>query len=369
MTAPQAGGRAQSSVYMHWAKTAHARARFNLANSGMRHFKLADLGVGLDDLELSGPSFYGYAPLQEALARKCGVAPNRVVAANGTTMANHLAMAALVEPGDEVLVEQPAYEPLLALANYLGARVNRFRRRAEDWFALDPAEVERAITPRTRLVVLTNLHNPSNSLAGEEGVREIGRLARRVGARVLSDEVYLDAAFDRAPRSAAHLGDEFVVTGSLTKAYGLSGLRCGWVVAEPKLAEKIWRLNDLFGAVQPHPSERLSVVALANLERIAASSRALLETNRAVFNRFLASRDELEAPPSEAGTVSFPRLRGGGGDVERLASLLADKYETSIVPGRFFEEPAHFRVGLALETAELTEGLSRLGSALDGLRG
>lgn len=355
-----------SSVYMHWAKTAHAQAHFNLANSGMRHFKLAELGAQLSDLELSGPSFYGYAPLQEALARKCGVPVECVVATNGSSMANHLAMAALVNPGDEVLIEQPAYEPLLAVAHYLGARVRRFRRPADRWFALDPSEIERALAPQTKLIVLTNLHNPSNALANEATMREVGALARRVGARVLADEVYLEAAFERAPRSSFHLGTEFVVTSSLTKAYGLSGLRCGWVLAEAQLAEKIWRLNDLFGAMQPHPAERLSVYALAHLPRIAESSRALLDENRAIFNRFLASREELEAPPSEIGTVSFPRLVGG--EVERLSALLAKKYETSIVPGRFFEAPEHFRVGLALETHELSEGLARLGAALDELK-
>ncbi|MCA1612887.1 MAG: pyridoxal phosphate-dependent aminotransferase [Acidobacteria bacterium] len=361
-------GRVLSSEYMHWAKTTHARARFNLANSGMRHYPLARLPVSLADLELSGPSFYGYAPLQEAIARKCGVAAECVVAANGTSMANHLAMAALVRPGDEVLIEHPAYELLVSTALYLGAQVRRFARKFGDGFRLDPSEIGRALTPRTRLVVVTNLHNPSGALADEATLKEIGEAARRVGARVLVDEVYLDATAGTPPRTSLHLGDQFVVTNSLTKVYGLSGLRCGWVLAEPGLARRVWRLNDLFGAMQPHPAERLSVVALAHLDRVGAQARALLEANRPVFNRFLASRDDLDAPPVEHGTISFPRLKGGGGDVERLSELLAEKYETSVVPGRFFEMPDHFRVGIALDTDVLAEGLARLGAALDELK-
>lgn len=363
------GSRVMSSEYMHWAKTVHARARFNLANSGMRAYPLSKLPVTLADFELSGPSYYGYAPLQESIARKENVSPDCVVAANGTSMANHLAMAALVSPGDEVLIERPAYELLLAAARYLGADVRRFERRREDGFRLDAAEVRRAMTPRTRLVVLTNLHNPSCSLADVETLREIGDAARGVGARVVADEVYLDSALaDAPPRSAFHLGPVFVSTNSLTKVYGLGGLRCGWILAEPDLARRIWRLNDLFGAMQPHPAERLSVAALAHLPRIAAESRALLDANLPHFNRFLASRAELEAPPLTHGTVSFPRLRGGDETtVERLCELALDRYETSVVPGRFFEQPDHIRVGVALDTDIFVEGLARLGAALDEL--
>lgn len=367
MSAAQTGKRATESVYINWAKTAQGGARYNLANSGMRNYMLADLPVQLSDIELTGASFYGYPPLQDALARKAGVAAECVVAANGTSMANHLAMAALLSPGDEVLIEQPAYEALLATASYLGARALRFARPSNNYFKLDAGEVERAITPRTKLVVVTNLHNPSNALADDETLREIGELAARAGARVLVDEVYLDSAFEAAPRSSFRLGDNFVVTSSLTKAYGLSGLRCGWIVAEPGLAQRMWRLTDLFGVLQPHATERLSVIALEHLDEIGASSRALLAENRALYNEFLAAREDLEAPPSAHGTVSFPRLLTG--DPDRLCALLAEKYETSLVPGRFFEEPQHVRVGLALEPENFREGLSRLGAALDELKG
>lgn len=353
-----------NSVYMQWAKTG-SHARFNLANSGVMNYTLAELGAGGGDLELSGPSAYGYAPLQEALAAKCGAPPECVVAAMGTSLANHLAMAAVVEPGDEVLIERPAYELLVTLARYLGAEVKRFERRADEGFALDPREVERRLTARTRLVVVTNLHNPSSAHAPDEALRRVGASARRAGARVLVDEVYLDALFERAPPSAFHLGEEFVTTNSLTKVYGLSGLRCGWALAPPDVARRMWLLNDLFGVIPAHASERLSVFALDNLGRIAQKSRALLGTNRRLLESFLASREELEWTPREFGTVYFPRLRRGSAD--ELCALLREKYETSVVPGRFFEMPEHFRVGVGGDTETLRAGLERLGWALDEL--
>ncbi|HWT00721.1 MAG TPA: pyridoxal phosphate-dependent aminotransferase [Pyrinomonadaceae bacterium] len=354
-----------SSPYIEWAKT-RSQARFNLASSGVMNYPLARLPVKITDLELSGPSFYGYEPLQAALAAKCRVPRECVVAATGTSMANYLAMAAVLEPGDEALVEEPTYEPLLAVAQYLGASVKRLVRNAEDGFALDVSLAERSVGARTRLIVVSNLHNPTSALAGQDELRRLGEVARGVGARVLVDEVYLETLFADAPPSAFHLGEEFITTNSLTKVYGLSGLRCGWILASPELARKLWRLNDLFGNIPAHAAELLSCAALKHLDEIAAHSRALLEANAALLNSFLSSRDDLDYLPHRFGTVSFPRLKRGSAD--ELCALLATKYETSVVPGRFFERPRHFRIGIGGDTDALREGLRRLGLALDEMR-
>ena len=362
MSSPQ---RMMSSDYMHWAKTRSA-ARFNLAVSGVIDLDWAELALEneeLQSLQITRGGGYGYAPLQEALAKRLAVSKDSIVAATGTSLANHLAMAAFIEPGDEVLIERPTYEPLLAVASYLGANVKRFDRRFDDDFKIVPAEIEKAITPRTLLIVITNLHNPSGVLTEQDTLREIGTLARRVHAHVLVDEVYLEAMFERRPPTALLLGDEFVVTSSLTKAFGLSGLRCGWIVAAPDLACKIWRLNDLFGVMAAHPAEQLSVIALNRLDAIAARAKSLLDTNRELVNRFLDSRSDLEAVRPQHGTIVFPRLKDG--NTEKLVELLRVKYETSVAPGRFFEMPEHFRLGFSCRTETLLGGLERLGTALD----
>ena len=356
--------RVLSSDYMHWAKM-HAHARFNLATSGMPNFPMADLPVKLDQLEITGSSPYGYPPLIEALAAHAGAPKECVVTAAGTSMANHLAMAALIAPGDEVLVEEPTYGLLLEVAHYLGAEVKRFPRRADNHYRVDLGEIARQLTPRTRLIVLTNLHNPSSNLVDEKTLREIGAAARASGARVLIDEAYLEAAYPVSPRSSFQLGEDFVVTNSLTKFYGLSGLRCGWILAAPELATRMWRLNDLYASTPVHVAELLSVVALENLERAAARSRALLEANRPLLVSFLRARKDLAWTEQDYGTVAFPRLLRA--DVEKLCILLAEKYETVVVPGRFFESPQHIRIGLGCATETLSEGLARLGAALDEL--
>jgi aspartate/methionine/tyrosine aminotransferase len=365
MSGQSSGARVMSSEYMQWAKT-RSQARFNLASSGLMNYPLSTLPVKIEDLELSGQSLYGYEPLQKALADKCGVPPECVVAATGTSMANHLAMATLLEPGDEVLIEHPTYELLITVARYLGADVKRFARRFENGFRLETDEVERHVSTRTRLIGLTNLHNPTSMLTDNETLTRLGEIARRVGARVLVDEVYLDALFESTPHSAFHLGEGFIITSSLTKVYGLSGLRCGWVLAAPKLAHRMWLLNDLFGVIPAHAAERLSCVALQHLDQIAAHARQLLAANSELLNSFFASRDDLDWMEHRFGTVSFPRLKRG--DADKLCALLREKYETSVVPGRYFEMPQHIRIGLGCETATLAAGLERLGMALDEMR-
>lgn len=355
--------RVVSSSYMNWAKT-RSTAKFNLATSGLGNLKLRELRVSLDDLEITGGG-YGYQPLVQSIAARYRVEPETVVTASGTTFANHLAMAALIEPGDEILFESPAYEPMLAAAEYLGAKVRRFVRRFENGFRIDTEELESLVSPETRLIVLTNLHNPSSVLIDNTEIKQIGEIARGVGARVLVNEIYRETLFEDPPQTSFHFGNEFVVTSSLTKAFGLSGLRCGWIFAEPELAQRMWLLNDLFAATSVHAGERLSVLAMRQLGEIGARAKELLDRNRKLVNEFLDTREDLEVIRPEFGTVIFPRVPRGSS--EELCQLLREKYETTVVPGRFFEMPAHFRVGFAGDTRVLEEGLQRLSMALDDI--
>ena len=353
--------RHKQSDYMHWSKT-QSGARFNLATSGVAPFPLRDLPVNIEKLEINGQNSYGYAPLQEAIAAHYGVNPGCVVESTGTSMANHLAMAAILEPGDEVLVEYPAYGPILDVARYLEADVKRFRRVEENGWAVDPAEVRRCVTPKTRLIVITNLHNPTSVLTPEPVLREIGDMARSVGALVLVDEVYLDAVYEGTPRTSFHLGPEFVVTSSLTKVYGVSGLRCGWILVQPELAWKMKRLNDLYSATAVYPGELLSVVAFQHLDLLRESARRIVDADRKLLREFLARQSAVSAVWTDWGTTSFVKLRDGNGDIflERLRA----EFDTSAVPGRFFEMPDHFRIGMGVNTEMFAEGLKRIGHAL-----
>jgi aspartate/methionine/tyrosine aminotransferase len=357
--------RTLATEYLEWAKL-QPNVPFALTASGMFSRDMADLHVDLSTLQLSGSAGgYGYPPLVHGLADYYGVDRDSVVTAMGTTMANHLAMATLLEPGDEVLIEQPAYEPLVMLARYLGADVKRFVRRADNDYAVEPEAVAQALTARTKLIVVTNLHNPSGAYIDEATLTKVGELARSVGARVLVDEAYLDAVFDEPSRPALHLGPTFVVTNSLTKVYGLSGLRCGWILAEPALARRIWRLDDLFANHTPFVGLQLSARALPRLPALRAEARAQLDAHRALVDEFFAGRDDVAVTRPRHGTIVFPRLVRG--EVERLCTRLR-ALGGGVVPGRFFDAPAHFRLGLGVKTPVLQGGLQRLAQALDEQR-
>ena len=353
------------STYMRWAKT-RAQVKYDLALSGILNLPFTELGAIIDDIDLNGDNSYGYGPLVNALAKHANVPPECVVTiSGGTSMANHLAMAAAIEHGDEVLIEQPTYEPLLALAHYFGAKLKRFTRLPEDNYRVDLADLESKTSSHTRLIMLTNLHNPSSSVIDEETLRRIGTIAHDAGARVLVDEVYLEALFEDAPASSVHLGPQFIATSSLTKGYGLSGLRCGWILAEPELAQRMRLLHDVFGSLAPHPAETLSVVALTKLPRFIDRAKRILEANRAVLNDFYDSREDLQVKHSTFGTTSFPRLMRG--QVDELYDLLTATYETAVVPGIFFESPQHFRIGMCAEPSAFAIGVERLGQALGQL--
>ncbi len=356
------------SDYMNFAKLGTA-ARFGLASSGVADCAMSDLGAGIGDLELHGSNSYGYPPLVEAIAdrfvvpRDCVVMPG-----GGASFANHLALAALLSPGDSVLIEEPTYELIVRTLEYLQARVTRFDLRLEDGWALDSDTVARRLTPETKLVVLTNLHNPTGALASPETIAAVAKAAAGVGALVLIDEVYLELLFhDGRAFTAFRPEGNIVVTSSLTKAYGLSGLRCGWILAPAEIAERMRRLNDLFASLPAHVAEQLGVVAMGRLDKLRARATAILDENRAAYREILGGHPALEQSIFDQGTTVFPRVAGGPGSGDRLFRTLMDRFETSVVPGRFFGRSEHVRIGMGQNPTATREGLVRVGAALHEL--
>lgn len=345
---------------MRWAKE-HAAARYNLANSGLLACGNGELELAPEDVAINGPNRDGYPPVLQAIGTRYGVEPERVVPAAGTSGANFLVFAALLEAGDEVLVEQPAYEPILAALQALGVRVRRFARRFEDGWRVDRTDLRAALAGgRVRMVVLTNPHNPTGVLLDRGEVAEIARLAEEAGALLLVDEVYRDIWFEDAPPSHVHLGTHVLATNSLTKSYGLSGLRCGWVLCGAlELADRLRRARDFMEAVGSMPGDSLAAAALRQIDRLEARARAIVEPNLRLIHTFLdehASHLDCVLPPR--ALMVFPRLRQEE-DAQPLHDWLRGR-ETSIVPGRFFELPGFFRLGFAVRTGDVAAGLGHL---------
>jgi aspartate/methionine/tyrosine aminotransferase len=349
---------------MEWAKT-RPKAEIDLAGSNLLACTLGDLPGAREACDIEGESPEGYPPLVDAIARHHGVEPERIATAGGCSGAAFLTCAAILSPGDHVLIESPGYDPLAGAASLLGARVSSFPRRFEDGYALDPDAVASALTSGTRLVILSNPHNPSGAVASPESLARLANLAEALGFHVLVDEVYRDTVFENRPETAALRSPHVVSTSSLTKAYGLASLRCGWAIASPELAWAIRRARDVVDVWSAMPADRLSVVAFRHIDRLAARTRRIVEENRAAVAGFLAGQPWLRAAETRS-TLVFPRLEGtddAGPFVERLFR----ESGTAVAPGRFFGAPAHFRLAFGGEPAALRRGLAALERALAAL--
>jgi aspartate/methionine/tyrosine aminotransferase len=348
--------------YMEWAKS-RPSPRFDLAGSNVLACTIDDLEGAREAVGFSGRNDSGYAPLVEAIASRYGVTPAQVTTAQGASGANFLVCAALLAPGDDVLVERPGYDPLLGAPRLLGANTTRFDREFDAAYSLDPERVRSAMTPRTRLIIITSPHNPTSVMAEPAALDEIGRIAEAHGAHVVVDEVYLDAT-DAAAVPAAARGDVFISTSSLTKSYGLAGLRCGWILSSASVAERLRRARDVVDGTGPIVTERLATLAFAQLDHLIARAQRLLATNGTLVQAFFEGQPELEWIRPVGGTVAFPRIRGVS-DTSIFAQRLLAERETAIVPGRFFEAPAHFRLGFSGPTDRLAGGLEAIGAALE----
>jgi aspartate/methionine/tyrosine aminotransferase len=361
--------RVRDLEYITWAKSM-PRAEINLARSGVDPCPVSLLRVTTADLVVSLPVKYGYAPLREAIAARYGVRFEQVFPlSGGTSFANWVALLALLDGcgrATEVIVERPAYEPLLRIPQSLGYRVRRLDRRLDDGYAIDLDRFASLVTPRTRLAIVTNLHNPSGARIPMTVLRKMAALLARVGGYLLVDEVYLECVFGARPESCVRAGSNVVTTNSLTKAYGLDGLRAGWILGPPRTIARAQRINDLMTNNSVAVGERLTLAAFRRLRDIDRRAHTLLDPNLDRVRRFFAREPRLDAFVPAGGNVVFPRLVPRI-DADRFAAHLVRRYSTIVVPGRFFESPRHIRISFGCAPAKLTRGLENISRALDDL--
>jgi aspartate/methionine/tyrosine aminotransferase len=361
--------------YLYWAKTRPAAA-FDLAGSNLLACTLDDLPGAREAVDLTAPDRDGYPPLVGAIAAHYGVATERVVTASGCSAANFLAIGALVGPGDTVLMEGPWYDQITGACRLLGATVETFERRFDEGYRIDVEALRTRITGGTKLVIITSPHNPSGMTADRDTLVGLQAIAEEAGVHVLVDEVYLDVTNmlhpprpRQGPRAAgrytpaALVGDRLISISSLTKSYGLSGLRCGWVIASPQVAERARRVRDLIDNIGAAPADRLGALAFARIDRLAGRAHDLVAANVEVARTFFARHKRLElAGPIEA-TIAFPRLAAVS-DTGPFVTRLFDEHGVAVVAGSFFGAPAHIRISLGGRTEVLVGGLEQIGRAL-----
>lgn len=354
--------------YMHWAKTRPA-TEFDLVASNMLACSIDELEGSREALELTAANDEGYAPLVNGIAAHYGVAPDRVMTAIGCSGANFLIVASHIRSGDTVLMESPGYDPLAGASRLMGANVSYFQRRAEDGFAVSVDAIRAALTPETRLVIVTSPHNPSGATTDRATLEALGQLSAEAGVEVLVDEAYLDIVRllaqepDQFPR-AASVSSRLISTSSLTKSYGLNGLRCGWAVVPPGMAHRLRRTRDVVDGVGSAPVDRLAALAFSQLARLGERARAHVLGNMEVMTKFLDTQPRLRLVTPPRASILFPRMADTP-DTSEFADRAACEFGVAVVPGRFFGAPAHIRLSVAGPTAKLSAGLERLSAALD----
>lgn len=354
------------SKYLEWAIKNGGSCKFDLATSGIQSaLHLIDgNATALDDLS-------GWKKAREVIARANDVPASETMMTLGTAHGVWLAYASLLSPGDEILIEQPAYEPLLTAALGMGLEIKRFDRPENKGFALDPEIVARAVTDNTKAIIVSNLHNPSGARASNDVLRACAKAADRVGAFLIVDEVYapFDAFCDDSgiwKDSARKLGANVVALSSLTKCYGLGPHRIGWMLAHPEVVARAESAILSSCGMLPLAHANLAIQAFSKLPALAKRAGDRLAEKRSAVSAWVDSRKDLEWHAPSSGLFGFVAVKKKTNVREAIERGMRE-HDVKVVPAEFFELPHGFRIAWSLDEALVPEALTRLGRVLDSM--
>ncbi|MFN7938823.1 MAG: aminotransferase class I/II-fold pyridoxal phosphate-dependent enzyme [Bryobacteraceae bacterium] len=346
---------------------------YDMSESGVRPLtlrELAEMGLDLEAL-LDTPLGYsqsnGTIELRESLAALYpGATVDHIEVTNGSSEANYIVALALIESGDRVAIEVPNYMQYPGLVRSLGAQVETFRLIPEAGWTPDWDEFERAVSPGTKLVYLSNPHNPTGSVLSPEAMRRIAARCHEVGAWLLADEVYQGAEI-HAPRTPSFWGlaDRVIVNNGLSKAYGIPGIRIGWIAGPPAFIAQCWSQHDYITIGPNKLSDRIARIAIQERERCFARTRAILQHNLPIARQWMESfAGFLEWTEPAAAALTLVRYHSAVQSVE-LAESIRTRQSTLIVPGAQLGLEGYLRIWIGGREDYLREGLRRIGVELE----
>lgn len=304
--------------------------------------------------------------VREILAERYAVDREQVLCTTGATGGLSLIYRAFVKPGDHVLIETPGFDLFGYLAEASGATIDRFHRRGAR-FAIDVAEIEALLRPNTRLVVLSDLHNPSGMAVPQPVLRALAELAERRGFLLVVDEVYGDyASTEQRPGAAARLSPAVISLSSLTKIYGLGVLRCGWVVGAPQVIDTLRHLNGRIEFGISTLSHAIAAHVMTNDAAFGQHSRSYVERCRPRFQAWfdtMVAEGLMGGELPDDGCICFPSLPGIA-DSRAFSEWLIARSGVIVAPGEYFGAPGHVRIGFCQEDDKLEAGLRGLEEGL-----
>lgn len=309
---------------------------------------------------------WGSPQVIDAIARRYHVSPDAVLATTGCTTAISHVFSAYVEPGAHVVVEAPYFDLLARLARNRSAQIT-FLEREPGTFGVDPRRLASVLRPDTRLVLLTNAHNPSGVHLADAALLDIAKVVRPRDIPVLVDEVYGDfvPAGERSGPAAA-LDPCFISVNSLTKVYGLHALRCGWIIAGEHNLQRIRPVYSDLESGSSKITHGIAALVLNDLGPFEDHWRAVLKRNRPLVlatTQQLRAEGLMEGELPAHGCMYFPRLTQIG-DTRQFAAWLWDRCRVGIAPGEFFGAPGHVRIGFGQAHESLKAGLERFAEGL-----
>ena len=347
---------------------------YDMSESGVRPLtlrELVEMGFDLQDF-LDRPLGYsqsnGTVELRTRIAALYpGSTPGHIEVTNGTSEANYVVALATLHRGDAVVIEAPNYMQMPGVARSLGAAVSTFRLRQDRAWEPDWDEFERAVTPDARLLYLSNPNNPTGAVLSEDAMRRIVDRCQRTGTWILADEVYLGAEIDR-PRTRSFWGmsERVIVTSGLSKAYGIPGIRIGWIVAPPALVAECWSQHDYLTIGPNKLSDRLAQVAVEprTREQCYARTSAILQRNLPIARDWVGSfGGRLTWREPQAGAIALLKYDAATPSLA-IAERVRVNQSTLIVPGVHVGLEGHLRVWLGGREEFLREGLRRIGEEL-----
>ena len=347
---------------------------YDMSESGVRPLtlrELVDMGFDLEEF-LDQPLGYsqsnGTIELRERIAALYpGADVDRIEVTNGTSEANYLVALSQLRPGDEFAMEVPNYMQMPGIARSLGATVRTFHLQQATGWEPDWDELERAVTSKTRLLYVSNPNNPTGAVLSDAAMRRIVDCCDATGTWLLSDEVYLGAEIDR-PRTKSFWGmsERVIVTSGLSKAYGIPGVRIGWIVAPKQLAAECWTQHDYLTIGPNKMSDRIARIAVepGNRERCYARTRTILADNMPIARDWIAGFSGwVTWREPQAGAIALIRYDAGPLSVE-VAERIRTRQSTLVVPGSHVGLEGYLRIWLGGRQEFLREGLRRIGVEL-----
>jgi aspartate/methionine/tyrosine aminotransferase len=353
--------------------------RYNLSESGVHPLKLGELMAlagrdvrELADVELNYPQANGTRDLRRTIAAYYPRAgEDNVLVTTGAVEANYLVVQTLLEPGDEAVVMRPNYLQVWGVARNRGVAVRDFDLVEANGWAPDLEQLAAAVTPRTKLVAVCNPNNPTGRILTAAEMAAIVSIAARAGAWILADEVYAGAEreTDVVTPSFHGMYDKVLAVGSMSKAYGLPGLRTGWVVGPVAVLDDMWARHDYITITGTMLSDKLATIALSPQvrPRILARTRGLIRAGYPVLQEWAAQHgNTIQLYPSQAAAIAFMRYNRKINS-SRLVERLRDEKSVLIVPGDHFGHDHHLRISFGLPHDYLRAGLERISQMLEAV--